>query len=133
MTKSKKVKIAILILLILVVGAVAVMGFFSLQNKEFSFQNLKKSDIEEIAINTREDFYYTLDEGEIDTIYKLIKEIHPEGSGEEESEYGSRNICRNAEKWYLHCAHWMLKKLGLDWTACYIIKRLTFHAKIDIM
>lgn len=101
MIKSKKVKIAILILLILVVGAVAVMGFFSLQNKEFSFQNLKKSDIKEIAINIREVFYYTLDEAEIDTIYKLIKEIHPEGSGEEESEYGSRKIrltLKNGEK-----------------------------------
>ena len=85
-SKSKIRKPILLGVLVLFLAAgAAVAGYFLFfQEEEFSFETLERKDIQELALNTREDFYYIFEEEETNEIYEILKEITWEGSGEEE-------------------------------------------------
>ncbi len=106
--KTGKAKIIRLFVFIILICAVTTGGIFFMRNREFSFQNLKRSDIRAIAFNTREDFYYTLSDGETDEIYKELKEITWEDSGAEEVPLSSgikvRLLLKNGEEIIFMCS-----------------------------
>lgn len=77
----KRTKIVAFIILILLVGVIAAIGIFFSGNKDFSFQDLKREEIKEIAFNTRDDFYYALSEEDTNVIYEKLQEINLEDSG----------------------------------------------------
>ena len=85
-SKSKTRKPILLGLLVLLLAAgAAVAGYFLFfQEKEFSFETLERKDIQELALNTREDFYYVFDEKETIKIYGLLTEITLEDSETED-------------------------------------------------
>ncbi len=60
--------------------------------KEFSFQNLKREDIQKVEFNTRDDFYYTFDEEETDVICRMLQKIVYADSGTEDVDPNGKEI-----------------------------------------
>lgn len=83
--KSKRTKVAAFAVLILLVGAIIAAVAFIYRNKasspQNSFQKLKRNDIEEMAFNTADDFYYILNEEETDALYKELQKLEWKDSG----------------------------------------------------
>ena len=93
-SKSKIRKLILLggLILLLATGAAVAGYFLFFQEEKFSFETLERKDIQELALNTREDFYYIFDEKETIKIYGLLTEITLESSGTEDV-----NLSRGAQ------------------------------------